>query len=223
MDVNHTDIHWYAGSALLCQWWRQHHWSQHSAAHHYLYEWHPDTRAVLAASLAHYAAATATRRGHILARDTHGGGRFDGETEVARSLSGWPTPSVLLLDPFGLWRHPKHQQRRQRFHTIFEAIAARGARAPAVSLFFAWGKAGAPSPQRAGERTPHYWALRRLARNGAHALMEMHWYWDLQCSMWWLLPTNQARRIAAAINQQVEALLARLGGDLTSWNWRLSD
>lgn len=214
MGINPNSRQWYAGSALLCQWWRRQQ-QRPQAGHHYLYEWHPDTRAILAATLAHFAAANT----HIVARDTHGGGRFDGESAVAEALNGWPAASVLLLDPFALWRHPKHKERRRRFVRIFEAVAARGLNAPALSLFFAWGKPGDASVTRDDANTSRYYrALRTLLRTGPHTLMEIHWCWDLHCSMWWLLPRNHAERVAAAVDRHIDALLARFGDAHTTWH-----
>ena len=227
MGVHPSKQHWYAGSALLFEWWRRQ--QQHSPSdHHYLYEWHPDTRAVLAATLSHFGQSTTSRlpttavNTHIVARDTHGGGRFDGESAVAEALHRWPAESVLLLDPFALWRHPKHAERRARFVRIFEAVAARGHHAPAVSLFFAWGKRTSAAARSAAEVSDDYVALREQLRTGPHTLVEMHWCWDLRCGMWWLLPSRYAQPVAAAVNYHVGALLARFGDAQTSWHCTVS-
>ncbi len=230
LNVNRGAIDWYAGSALLCQWWRQQHPSLQST--HQLYEWHPDTRAVLAGTLAQLYPELADRT-QLVFQDTHGAGRFDGESHIAAALPNWPTNSVLLLDPFALWQHPKHAERRQRFVRIFEGLRAAGSSAPAVSLFFAW------SSSRQGDaldgpanRSPHYQQLRQLALQGSHALLEIHWQWDLHCSMWWLLPQHEpemAARVTQQIGEQLRLLIERFtppgladDGRPARWDWQLS-
>jgi hypothetical protein len=177
---------WYAGSALLIAE------AAPGVTSHEAYEWDPATRSILRASAA---------AGHYPIEIVDPGDHFDGETHVAESISQWGSRDLVLLDPFGLWRHLRHDERRARYRRILEAR-----RDCPMAIFFTWGQdargeavdceaeiasnivtvghlADAAPDDETRRATPHdgYGALRALLSD---PVLRVRWRSDLRCAMW---------------------------------------
>lgn len=171
---------WYAGSAVLLN---------HASEHRYEgYEWDPATRRILYAVLPH-----ATLLGD---NETH----FDGESHIAEHITQWSSRDVVLLDPFGLWRHDKHAFRRARYRRILSAWSEHD-EAPVLLLFWTWGRSSDDAS----------------VENGYHALSALvprrvviRWRWDLSYAMWVLCPDALTGEIQTELERECRALFDAL-------------
>jgi hypothetical protein len=186
---------WYVGSALL----------RAEAAEprlHEVYEWDPQTRAILRS-------AAGAAGAELRVRDDDPSLPFDGESHLSAALGGFGGADVVLLDPFGVWRHARHDFRRERYQRLLEHRAALPD-PPSLALFFTWGNDArgeaadlegeamcaavrlgrfadplADAEARAATPANGYRALRGLI---AGPLVRVRFHCDLRCAMWLVTP-----------------------------------
>lgn len=190
--------------------------------HHEAYEWAPATRRILRAVMAEGGFGT-----HVV--DEAEEERFDGESYLARRLPSLPDDAVLALDPFGIWRHPRHAERRRRYRVLFEA-RARHARPPPLSCFLTWGHdargEAADLDHDAGAEVLASWRFHpprsdqevasrcvddgygTLARLVPDVRICVRWHWDIRCAMWLLVPAPLAAPVGDAVVSALERLVA---------------
>jgi hypothetical protein len=216
LDVDRTRAsQWYAGSTVQVSM----RLASHGAAHrHIAYEWHPDTRKVLAGCLAHVVDAALVTE-VVGSADER---RLDGETAIAERIDSTGPGDVVLLDPFALWRHAKHAERRSRYRRLFEALVARGEQAPALLMFWTWGRdLASANGDLEGSSQPvgdGYAELRALLAQSPRPLAILRWRWDLACVMWLWLPAPVATEVCARIEVELSRLRARVGdGERPRW------
>jgi len=205
----------YAGSSLLLDE------AAPGALRHDAYEWDPQTRSILRG----VARATGRSTWFVPGAD---GERVDGESQLARRVGQWDTRDLLVLDPFGLWRHPKHAFRRARYRTLIERWAALRQR-PCLFVFFTWGQDAVGEgrdlahdralfgrtwgPVEPAHAVPHgpavsdgYRSLRALAV----PLLRLRWRWDLRCVLWLSVPEEHLEPLRRAVALELDALFGTL-------------
>lgn len=205
----------YAGSSLLLDE------AAPQAALHEAYEWDPKTRAILRG----VAQATARSTWRIVGGEEQ---RVDGEGLIARQIGQWDARDLVVLDPFGLWRHAKHAFRRARYRRIIQRWAGLRSR-PNLFFFFTWGQDARGEardlahdrslfqrgwgPVEAMHPAPHgpaivdgYRGLRALAA----PLLRLRWNWDLRCVVWLAVSEEQLEPLRRALAVELDALFGAL-------------
>jgi 23S rRNA A2030 N6-methylase RlmJ len=198
---------WYAGSGLLNAWA-----TRDVACEHDAYEWDPSTRRILVA-----ARAAAGFTGAAIAQagaDAH----FDGETHIAEHVGGWDERDVMLLDPFGLWIHAKHGERRARYRRIVDGVLRRGQRAPCMLMFWTWGgahdRAEADIEGHGPAVEDGYQPLAASLHAGGHLPIVVRWRTGLSFAMWVIVPLSERDELRRELTQSCTQLLDALGVDL---------
>lgn len=205
----------YAGSSLLLDE------AAPSVSRHEAYEWDPQTRTILR----EVARATGRSTWVIPGAD---GERVDGESLLARRVGQWDPRDLVLLDPFGLWRHPKHAFRRARYRRFIERWASLRAR-PCLFVFFTWGQDavgegrdlahdrglfgrswGPVEPARAAPHGPAVSDGYRSLRALAAPLLRLRWRWDLRCAVWLSVPEEHLEPLRRALALELDALFGTL-------------
>lgn len=205
----------YAGSSLLLDEAAPH------AALHEAYEWDPKTRAILRG----VARATGRSTWSIVGGDEQ---RVDGESLIARRVGQWDDRDLVVLDPFGLWRHAKHAFRRARYRRLIERWAGMRSR-PNLFVFFTWGQDARGEardlahdcalfrrvwgPVDSMHPAPYgpavvdgYRSLRALAA----PLLRLRWNWDLRCVVWLAVSEAQLEPLRRALELELDALFGSL-------------
>jgi len=205
----------YAGSSLLLAEAASH------AQLHEAYEWDPRTRAILRS------VAEATGQA---AWSIPGGsrGHVDGESLISRGVTAWDERDLIVLDPFGLWRHRKHAFRRARYRRLLARWAALDAR-PSLFVFFTWGQDvvgegrdlahdqqlfrrtwGPVEPAIAAPYGPAVVDGYRSLRAMTVPLLRLRWHWDLRCVVWLSVPEQHLEPLRRALEVELDALFEAL-------------
>jgi len=208
---------WYAGSSLLNAWALHDATPSGGDSSHAAYEWDPRTRQLLVA--AQHAADLPTAQVPRRGEDE----RFDGETYIADRIDDWDRRDVVLLDPFGLWIHAKHAERRARYKRIVQGMARRGNDAPSMLMFWTWGGAhdlARKDLKGAGSHVPDgYQPLASILRSAGHHPIVVSWRTELSFAMWVIVPpalrVSLRDELREACSQLLHAL--RLDVDLEVW------
>jgi 23S rRNA A2030 N6-methylase RlmJ len=209
--------HWYAGSSLLTASALRQASPSAADSSHDAYEWDPRTRQLLVAAqqAAGLPAARVPRRGEDE--------RFDGETHIADRIDDWDRRDVLLLDPFGLWIHAKHAERRARYKRIVEGMARRGDDAPCMLMFWTWG--GAHDLARMdlkgdGARVQDgYQPLAAILRGAGHHPIVVSWRTELAFAMWVIVPPALRASLRDELHDACSQLLDALALDAELEVW----
>jgi hypothetical protein len=192
-------LHWYSGSAIVNAWCM----ANAGCGNHLLelYELAPDTRTVLRAVFADPGFQFSRLKVRILP-EPEDGCEFDGELQIERSIAGWVSQDLILLDPFAMWRRRRHQCRRDLYRRIFDRLLALPEPPPLV-LFWTWGRAfkaavgdieGARPPVRNG-----YQELRQLLHTTDRSFIRVSWRWGLQFAMWIVVPAAHLQPLEEAL------------------------
>jgi 23S rRNA A2030 N6-methylase RlmJ len=120
---------------------------------------------------------------------------FDGEAYVAENIGGWNKQDLILLDPFAMWRQRSHQEKRNQYKAIINALIRRKNDAPLCIIFWTWGRhfpiamgdlKGISKPVLGG-----YQDLRGTLHAEGRRFILVEWRWGLQFAMWIIAPTAQ--------------------------------
>ena len=198
-------LQWYAGSAVL----NTQRLAVASGRHRIeLYERDPATRRILASAL---------EKLHTDTVEVCVSTEPDGERYIADNVGQWESRDLVFLDPFAMWRQDCHQAQRDRYREIMDALVEKAQDSASLALFWTWGQ-----NFRAAEGDLHdtndvvsggYQDLRRLLHRSGRHFIRITWRWELQFSMWVLVPKSRQCDVVAAVQRHCRALRDRLQRD----------
>jgi hypothetical protein len=203
-------VQWYAGSALINAATLAE--DLHSPNRMELYEYQPDTREILRSALKSALSDEAISLTVFPEEDQ--GLEFDGEAYVEREIDRWGHQSLLLLDPFAMWRQECDRRKRSRYGAIFDTLIRRGNDAPSLILFWTWGRAflvadadldGTATPVKNG-----YAELRSKLHRAGFRFVLVKWRWGLQFAMWVVAPLDHLTALRDDIDTHCQLLSSHL-------------
>ena len=178
-----------------------------------LYEQAPDTRRILRAVLAAFSSQWSSVDVRVVP-DPDDESAFDGERHIEKHISTWDIQDLVLLDPFAIWRQDQDRPRRDRYRRIIDTLVAQGEEAPALILFWTWGRAfpvargdldGTSEPAANG-----YQDLRSVLHGADKPFIRVTWCWGLQFAMWVSVPHSHLEPLRAVLQQRCDELLDHL-------------
>jgi len=212
-------VQWYSGSAVLNAW----RLGDAETGNHLLelYEYAPDTRAILRALFASPALSLPRVSVRVLPEPERSGS-FDGEVYIENNVSKWNSHDLILLDPFAMWRQTPDQLRRSRYRRIVEKVIALGDDSPMFILFWTWGRA---FPVAEGDLDgtqvrvkDGYQDLRDLLHRANRRILRVTWRWELQFAMWIVVADSHVEELCIRIQRQC----AELSRHLQTHGYRMS-